>query len=133
MEFLSLKGSCTGSSEYIQLKMPHCRGSDDIVAFRHKGNKSWQYRHRETNLSDSSTNKIVQLFNASTSGMKDMDIEVELCNGVARTLKKLRTSKGDHWIKQLFSSTASLFKIGTSRKGKNSLPEQILSFKSRFL
>ena len=36
-------------------------------------------------------------------------------NGVARTLKKLRTSKGDCWIK--------LFKMGTSLKGKNSLPE----------
>ena len=31
-------------------------------------------------------------------------------NGVARTLKKLRTSKGDYLIKQLLSSIASLFK-----------------------
>ena len=28
----------------------------------------------------------------------------------ARALKKLRTSKGDYWIKQLFSSIAPLFK-----------------------
>ena len=28
-------------------------------------------------------------------------------NSVARTLKKLRTSKGDYWIKQRFSSIAS--------------------------
>ena len=40
-------------------------------------------------------------------------------NGVARILKKSRTSKGDYWIKQLFSSIASLFKMGTSLKGKN--------------
>ena len=45
-------------------------------------------------------------------------------NGVARTLKKLRTSKGDSWIKQRFSSMAPLFKIGTSLKGKNLLPEE---------
>ena len=30
--------------------------------------------------------------------------------GVARTLKMLRTSKGDYWIKQSFSSIAPLFK-----------------------
>ena len=44
-------------------------------------------------------------------------------NGVARALKKLHTSKGDYWIKQWFSSIASLFKMGTSLKGKNLLPE----------
>ena len=44
-------------------------------------------------------------------------------NGVARTLKKLRTPKGDYWIKQRFSSIGSLFKMGTSLKGKNLLPE----------
>ena len=43
--------------------------------------------------------------------------------GVARTLKRLRTSKGDYWIKQWFSSIASLFKMGTSLRGKNLLPE----------
>ena len=49
-------------------------------------------------------------------------------NGIVRTLKKLRTSKGDHWIKQWFSSIASLFKMGTSLKGQNLLPlyEQFL-------
>ena len=41
-----------------------------------------------------------------------------LSSGVARTPKKLRTSKGDYWIKQWFSSIASLFEIGTSIKGK---------------
>ena len=30
-------------------------------------------------------------------------------NGVARMLTKLRTSKGDYWIKQRFSSIVSLF------------------------
>ena len=44
-------------------------------------------------------------------------------NGVARTLKKLHTSKGDSWIKQRFTSIAPLFKIGTSLKGKNLLQE----------
>ena len=44
-------------------------------------------------------------------------------NGVARTLKKLRTSKGDYWIKQWFSSSAVLFKMGTSLKEKNLLPK----------
>ena len=44
--------------------------------------------------------------------------------GVARTLKKLSTSKGDYWIKQWFSSIAVLFKMGTSLKEKNLLPER---------
>ena len=39
-----------------------------------------------------------------------------VANGVARTLKKLRTSKGDYNIKQWFSSIVSLFKVGTSLK-----------------
>ena len=56
-------------------------------------------------------------------------VEIEQCitNGVARTLKKLRTSKGD-LIKQLFNFIASLFIIGTSLKGKNLLPEEANSF-----
>ena len=40
-------------------------------------------------------------------------------NGVARTLGKLHTSKGDYCIKQWFSTFTSLFKMGTSLKGKN--------------
>ena len=51
-----------------------------------------------------------------------------LNNGVARTLKTIRTSKGDYWHKQRFSSIASLFKIGTSLKGKNLLLEGANSF-----
>ena len=42
-------------------------------------------------------------------------------NGVARTLKKLRTSKGDY-------SIAFLLKMGTSLKGKNLLQEGANSF-----
>ena len=38
-------------------------------------------------------------------------------------LKRLCTSKGDYWIKQCFSSIAYLFKVGTSLKEKNLLPE----------
>ena len=49
-------------------------------------------------------------------------------NGVAGTLKKLPTSKGDYWIKQWFFSIASLFKMGTSLTGKNLLPEGANSF-----
>ena len=45
-------------------------------------------------------------------------LNLDQSNGVARTLKKLCTSKGDYWIKQCFSSTAPLFKVGTSLKGK---------------
>ena len=43
-----------------------------------------------------------------------------IANGVARTPKKLRTSEGG-WNKQRFSSIVSLFKMGTSLKGKNLL------------
>ena len=43
---------------------------------------------------------------------------VRIINDVVRTLKKLRTSKGDYWIKQWFSSIASLYKKGTSLKKK---------------
>ena len=49
-------------------------------------------------------------------------------NGVAITLKKIHTSKGDYWIKQWFSSIASLYKMGTSLKGKNLLQEGANSF-----
>ena len=49
-------------------------------------------------------------------------------NGIARTLKKLCTSKGDNPIKQWFSSIVSLSIIGTSLKGKNLLPEGANSF-----
>ena len=52
-------------------------------------------------------------------------------NGVARMVEKLYTSKGDYCIKQLFSKIVILFKMGTSLKGKNLLPEgRILSFMS---
>ena len=44
-------------------------------------------------------------------------------NGVARVLKKLRTSKGDYCLKQRFSTITSLFKMGTSLKEKDLLPE----------
>ena len=47
---------------------------------------------------------------------------------IARRLKKLRTSKGDHWIQQWFSSISSLFKMGTSLTGKNLLSEGANSF-----
>ena len=40
-------------------------------------------------------------------------------SGVARMLKKLRTSKRDYCIKQWFSTITSLFKMGTPHKGKN--------------
>ena len=43
--------------------------------------------------------------------------------GVASTPKKLRTSKGDYWAKQCFSSIAPLFEMGNSIKGKNLLLE----------
>ena len=49
-------------------------------------------------------------------------------NSVARTLKKLRTSKGDYCIKQWFSIITSLFKMGTSPQWKNLLPEEANSF-----
>ena len=49
-------------------------------------------------------------------------------NGVARTLKKLPSSKGDYWIKQRFSSIVSFLKMESSLKGKNLLPEGANSF-----
>ena len=53
---------------------------------------------------------------------------VPMYNGVARKLKKLRTSKGDYLTKQLFSSIVPLFKMGTSLKGKDLPPEGVNSF-----
>ena len=44
---------------------------------------------------------------------------------VARTLKNLRTSQGDYWITQLFSSIVSLFKMGTSLKAAYSVTMKI--------
>ena len=62
-------------------------------------------------------------------------IQPTIVKDVARTLKKLRISKGNYWIKQWFSSIASLFKIGTSLKRKNYAPRGsiILSLKSSSL
>ena len=47
--------------------------------------------------------------------------EDESLQECSQNAKKLRTSKGDYLIKQCFSSIASLFKLGTSLEGKNSL------------
>ena len=55
-------------------------------------------------------------------------IDLLVINSVEGKLKKLRTSKGNYWIKQWFSSIASLFKMGTSLKGKNLLPWGANSF-----
>ena len=49
-------------------------------------------------------------------------------NGVIRMLKKLRTSKEDYWIKQRFSSIASLFQTGMSLKGTDLRTEGANSF-----
>ena len=49
-------------------------------------------------------------------------------NVVARALKMLRTSEGNYCIKQRFSTITSLFKMGTSLKGKNLLPAGANSF-----
>ena len=46
----------------------------------------------------------------------------------AKTLKKLRTSKGYYWIKLWLSSIASVFIIGTSLKGKKLLSKRVNSF-----
>ena len=52
----------------------------------------------------------------------------------SQNAEKLCTSKGDYWIKQWFSSIRSLFKVVTSFKGKNLLPEGTNSFlKEQFL
>ena len=51
---------------------------------------------------------------------------VPYTTGVARTLKKLRTSKGDYCIKQWFSTIMSLFKMGTFPEGANSFLKQFL-------
>ena len=45
------------------------------------------------------------------------------CKRSARTLKMLRTPKVDYCIKQWFSTTTSLIKLGICLKGKNLLPE----------
>ena len=53
----------------------------------------------------------------------------------SQDVKKLRTSKGDYWIKQWFSSIASLFIMGTSLKRKEFAPRgsELSSFKSSSL
>ena len=63
---------------------------------------------------------------SSEEAAKKHTISHEVHNDVARMLKKLCTLKNDYWNKQWFSSFASLFKMGTSLKGKNLLPGQFL-------
>ena len=70
------------------------------TAFQNKDHAQNTHTHREKQLT----------YNDST-------------NGVARTLKKLRTSKGDYCIELLFSTVTFLFKMGTFLKGKNLPPE----------
>ena len=41
----------------------------------------------------------------------------------SQNAENVRTSKGDYWTKQRFSSIASLFKMTTSLKGEN-LPQR---------
>ena len=53
---------------------------------------------------------------------------VMFSNDVTRTLKKLRTPKGDYWIKQLFSSIASLLKWELLLNERILLPEGANSF-----
>ena len=45
--------------------------------------------------------------------------------------KKLRTPKGDYWIKQWFSSIAYLFEMGTSHKRKEFAPKRSEFFSLR--
>ena len=47
----------------------------------------------------------------ATADIMPHTVQSWLVNGVARTLKRLRTSKGDYWMKQWFSSVASLFRM----------------------
>ena len=53
-------------------------------------------------------------------------IHVQWCS---QNAEKIRTSKGDYCIKQWFSTITSLFKMGTSLKEKNFLPEGVNSFR----
>ena len=50
----------------------------------------------------------------------------------SKTPKTLRTSKGDNWIKQWFSSITPLFEIGSSIKGTN-FGSEFFSLKSSSL
>ena len=59
---------------------------------------------------------------------KEYPGDIYSSNGKARKLKKLSTSKGEYCIKQGFSTITSLFKMGTSLKGKNLLPEGVNYF-----
>ena len=60
--------------------------------------------------------------------------ELLYVNGVAKTMKKLRISKGDYWIKQWVSTVASLFKCERLLKERiSSQRERILSFMSSSL
>ena len=102
LESLSLKGGYTGLSVSTLVKMPH----------------RWKSRRCSNAHND--------LFSATRGHF--CCCELSLCKGIARMLKKLRTSMGDHWIKQWFSSITSLFKLRTSLKGKNLLPEGANSF-----
>ena len=57
-----------------------------------------------------------------------LDLWFDTLQGLAGTLKVIRTSKTDNLIKQWFSSIMSLFKMETSPKGKNLLPKGVNSF-----
>ena len=67
----------------------------------------------------------------SVSVLSHLSQHKHICNGVVRTLTKLRTSNGDYCIKQWFSSIVPFFKIETSLKGKNLLPEGANSLQLR--
>ena len=60
--------------------------------------------------------------NCKAMSREDCQTIMYIHNGVAKTMKKLRKSKGDYQIKHCFSSIVSLFKVGTSLKGKEFAP-----------
>ena len=89
LEFLSFKGGFTGSTESTLGKMPHM---------------SW-LKLQTVNIEVGMTRL--------TTDPRDPEgwtLTVTWQYGVARTLKKMRTSKGDYWIKQWFSSIAPFSK-----------------------
>ena len=85
------------------------------------------FRDIHESLEAAMAHKEIETISSEATQKSGQEVCIVYTNGVARTLIKLCTSKGDYWIKQQFFSIVSLFGMGTSLKGKNLLPEGVNS------
>ena len=72
------------------------------------------FRDIHESLEAAMAHKEIETISSEATQKSGQEVCIVYTNSIVRTLIKLRTSKGDYWIKQRFSSIVSLFEMGTS-------------------